>query len=47
MMENIIDPYTWALKHHFLWTDDFHPSPDGHLNWTKYVLLPHLQSRFC
>ncbi len=47
MIENIIDPYTWALKNDLLWTDDFHPSPDGHFSWTKYVLLPHLQSRFC
>ena len=46
MIEPIIDPYTWALKNDLLWTDDFHPSPDGHLSWTKYVLLPHLKSRF-
>jgi len=46
MIEPIIDPYTWALKNDLLCTDDFHPSPDGHLSWTKYVLLPHLKSRF-
>ena len=46
MIENIIDPYAWSLKNDLLWTDDFHPSPDGHLSWTKYVLLPHLKSRF-
>jgi hypothetical protein len=47
MIDNIIDPYTCSVKNDLLWTDDFHPSPNGYLNWTKCVLLPHLQSRFC
>jgi hypothetical protein len=47
MIDNTIDPSTWAIKNDLLSTDDYHPSPDGHLSWTKYVLLPHLQSRFC
>ena len=45
MMENITDPYTWALKNDLLLDDDFHPSPDGHLSWTKNVLCPHMSQR--
>ena len=45
MMENIIDPYAYALKNNLLTDDDFHPSPDGHLSWTKNILLPHMNQR--
>jgi hypothetical protein len=45
MMENITDPYTWALKHNLLASDDFHPSPDGQLSWSKNVLCPHMSQR--
>ena len=45
MMENITDPYTWALKNNLLTDDDFHPSPDGHLSWTQNVLFPYLSQR--
>jgi hypothetical protein len=44
MMTKIIDPYTWAVKYDFLTEDDFHPSPNGHLDWTQKVLLPKLQT---
>jgi len=32
----------WAVKHDLLSDDEIHPSPDGHLEWTKKVLLPYL-----
>jgi hypothetical protein len=34
--------YHWCLKRDLLAEDDFHPSADGHLKWTKDVLLPYL-----
>lgn len=39
----IPDLYTWAVKHNMLFDDQFHPSPDGHLDWTKKILIPKLQ----
>lgn len=36
------DIYSFALKNDLLW-DDFHPTPDGHLEWTKQYLVPLLQ----
>jgi hypothetical protein len=44
MFPNIITPYEFALRNDFLGEDGFHPSPDGHLEWTKQVLLPKLQA---
>jgi hypothetical protein len=44
LIQPIKDPYEWALKNDLLWNDDFHPSPDGHLDWTRKVLLPKLQT---
>jgi hypothetical protein len=43
---NIDSPYAYALKNNLLHKDDFHPSPDGHLAWTKQVLIPHLKTLF-
>lgn len=40
-LENI---YKWSLKRDMLDQDNFHPSPDGHLNWTNEVLLPFLSN---
>jgi hypothetical protein len=40
-VENI---YKWCLKRDLLAEDDFHPSMDGHLNWTREVLLPFLSN---
>lgn len=42
MMTPITDPYEWAIRHNLLTDDDFHPSPDGHLSWTKKILVPEL-----
>jgi hypothetical protein len=44
MFTKTIDLHTWALKNDQLISDDFHPSPDGHLDWTRKVLLPKLQT---
>lgn len=44
MIPKIITPHNWALKYNLLDRDDFHPSPDGHLDWTRKVLLPKLQT---
>ena len=42
MIEKLVDPYHYAVKHDLLDCDDFHPSPNGHFEWTKQVLVPHL-----
>lgn len=44
MFTKITDPYTWALKNDLFSDDDFHPSSNGHLDWTQRVLLPKLQT---
>jgi hypothetical protein len=46
MIADIIDPYTWAVKTDQLWEDDYHPSPNGHLDWTRNILLPYLKTKF-
>lgn len=46
MIVSVTDPYEFALKNDLLWDDDFHPSPTGHLTWTKTILLPKLQQLF-
>jgi hypothetical protein len=35
--------YRWCLYHDLMESDDFHPSPDGHLEWTRQCFLPFLQ----
>jgi hypothetical protein len=42
MMTKITNLYTQSLKNNLLEPDDFHPTPDGHLEWTRGVLLPYL-----
>ena len=44
MITKVIPPHNWAIKHGLLMEDGFHPSPDGHLDWTRKVLLPKLQT---
>jgi hypothetical protein len=44
LITKVITPHNWAIKHRLLAKDDFHPSPDGHLDWTRKVLLPKLQT---
>lgn len=43
MITPVMTPHNWAIKYNLLTDDDFHPSADGHLNWTREVLLPKLQ----
>ena len=43
---DIDSPYAYCLKNDLLHDDDFHPTPDGHLTWTKQVLIPHLKTLF-
>jgi len=38
------DPYSFCLKNNLLYQDDFHPSANGHLQWTKDILIPYLKS---
>jgi len=38
------DPYSFCLKNNLLCEDDFHPSTDGHLTWTRNILIPLLKS---
>jgi hypothetical protein len=38
--------YRFAIKNDLLDADDFHPSPKGHLLWTKKYLLPFLKSNY-
>jgi hypothetical protein len=40
------DPYSFCLKRSLLSEDDFHPTPDGYLSWTREVLIPHLKSKY-
>lgn len=42
-IENI---YKFALKHDLLEEDNFHPSPNGHLRWTRECLVPFLQFKY-
>jgi hypothetical protein len=44
MIESVMDLHTYALKNDLLSEDDFHPTPNGHLGWTKQVLIPHLKT---
>jgi hypothetical protein len=46
MMLSIIDPYTCAVNNNMLGTDNYHPSAEGHLLWTREFLLPKLQNTF-
>jgi hypothetical protein len=34
--------YKFAVKNDLLMEDDFHPTPDAHLRWTKEYLLPYI-----
>jgi hypothetical protein len=43
---NVENLYCFAIKNDLLSTDDFHPSPDGHLLWTKQHLFPFLKSNY-
>lgn len=38
--------YKFCLYNGLMEDDDFHPSPDGHLKWTRESLMPYLITRF-
>ena len=42
MIYKITDLYRWSLGRNYLTDDLIHPNPDGHLSWTKSILLPTL-----
>lgn len=44
MFADVVDLYSWALKHNRLGDDDYHPTPDGHLAWCREILIPYLDS---
>ena len=44
MFTNIENFYTYCLKHELLQEDDFHPTMQGHLEWTHNVLVPSLRA---
>ena len=46
IMDPVQDMYSFCLKKMLLSDDNFHPSPDGHLAWTKDVLLPYFKIKF-
>jgi hypothetical protein len=46
IMDPVQDMYSFCLKKMLLSDDNFHPSPDGHLAWTRDVLLPYSKIKF-
>jgi len=41
IMDPIQDIYSFCLKRMLISDDDFHPSPDGNLAWTREILIPY------
>ena len=41
IMDTVQDPYSFSLKRMLISDDDFHPSPDGNLAWTREILIPY------
>ena len=41
VMDQLQDIYSFSLKRMLISDDDFHPSPDGNLAWTKEILIPY------
>jgi hypothetical protein len=46
MFTPMTDPYAWALRTDQLWDDDYHPSPNGHLSWTREILIPRIKKLY-
>lgn len=46
MTTDIPSLHTWALKNDSLREDLFHPTPECHLDWTRKILLPKIQTIF-
>jgi hypothetical protein len=43
---NIDSIYKFCVQNDLLDVDDFHPNSDGHLAWTRQVLVPYLTANF-
>ena len=39
-----MDLYSFALRNQMMEDDEYHPSPNGHLEFTKQILLPELKT---
>ena len=39
-----VDLYSFALRNQMMEDDEYHPSPNGHLEFTKQILLPELKT---
>ena len=44
IITHITDLYTWGLGRNYLLSDLLHPTIDGHLTWSKEILLPTIKS---
>lgn len=44
IMDPVQDIYSFCLKRMLLSNDDFHPSPDGNLAWTREILIPYCEN---
>lgn len=44
IMDPVQDMYSFCLKKMLLSDDDFHPSPDGNLAWTREILIPYCKN---
>jgi hypothetical protein len=46
MIDPSTDLYAHAVRQDLLDDDFFHPNPDGHLSWTRNILIPRLKHLF-
>ena len=44
IMDPVQDIYSFCLKRMLLSDDDFHPSADGNLAWTREILIPYCEN---
>jgi hypothetical protein len=44
LMAPVQDPYSFCLRRDLLHDDDYHPSVQGHLEWTREILVPYIQT---
>jgi hypothetical protein len=45
IMDPVQDIYSFCLKRMLLADDDFHPSPNGNLAWTREILIPYCKDK--
>lgn len=46
LFDNLQSIYEYSVRNDLLDNDDYHPSPNGHLAWTREILLPYLVDKF-